>query len=68
MRGEMKKGKVLPGERGHLAHYNLYPAMGIGDYPTTTVKSRQGSRATMIHRLGSMHGKAGLGYLLDPWC
>jgi RES domain-containing protein len=22
----------------------------------------------MIHRLGSRHAKAGLGYLLDPWC
>jgi hypothetical protein len=41
MHGEKKKGKVLPGERGHLARYNLYPARGIDDYNTTTVKSRQ---------------------------
>jgi len=24
--------------------------------------------ATMIHRLRSKRAKAGLGYLLDPWC
>jgi len=30
--------------------------------------SLQVGYSSMIHRLGSKHAKAGLGYLLDSWC
>jgi hypothetical protein len=41
----------------------------LGDkHPRSIGQRAQDCWSAMIHRLGSRHAKAGLGYLLDPWC
>jgi hypothetical protein len=62
-----KQEKIVGPE--HAAHLTPSGKLVNADRAVVpTEKLTQYALNPMIHRLGSQYAKAGLGYLLDPWC
>jgi hypothetical protein len=65
---EVSRIMTSPEAETSMVTYMTLDAPATRDAAIVELFLAQQGKYPMIHRLGSKHAKAGLGYLLDPWC